>query len=65
MPIRGPTVDVQPFFRLLHMEETARDMYKEDMAKITDPELVELFRTIEIQEERHIEIAREIIKLIR
>ena len=65
MPIRAAAADIQPFFRLLKMEEDARDLYKGFSEKVEDPDLRGLFLDIMHQEEGHVKLVRELIEIIQ
>ena len=56
---------VQSFYDLLEREKKARDMYKEYAEKVSDEYLKNLFLTISEQEQGHMEIANELIKLVQ
>ena len=59
------SIGVDPFIRLYQMEEKARDMYDEYEKKVNDEELKAIFHMIKLQEEGHMVIARELIKLVQ
>ena len=59
------SIGVEPFVRLYQMEEKARNMYEEYELKVKDEELRAVFHMIKLQEEGHMSIARELMKLVQ
>ena len=58
-------IGISPFIRLYQMEEKARNMYEEYERKVKDEELQAGFHMIKLQEEGHMTIARELMKLVQ
>lgn len=52
------------FNKMLKMEESARDLYKEYIKKFKNPALVSDIRRIEKQEELHVTMVRQLLQML-
>ncbi len=56
--------DIGPFLRLLEKEEKARDLYSGFVSKLKEEWAKELFEFLSKQEQGHVDIVEELLKIV-